>query len=524
MCSRLFFGVGVLLGLAIQGRGAVVEQFGLDHTPIGGAAITNRDNDLVVNGVDTSGNDGVSTELGMATFGAFFFPDTYYPDGRNMNGAAYGSVNGVADQRVSYVYGERVAYGVYVGTADFSSLGANSVTYQVWRGDQLLSEVTSTNGTLITVYSDYALPPRVNPWWQQRNGDWGASVEFFGGSLGLIVVPNDVVLATRLFMRPNGVTNIVDYVSRVDVLSGGGSPDLEFMYHDVRIGMFGHVHTALGEVLVDATNGVLTISRFSEDLEDVRGVHVEFDAAVDADIRLRPVMLAVANTNEVQEQVHVRVTGFQQHYGEEMFIMDAALQNTNGTLWLSAQRPLLEGDYQRVTIVSNGSIMGSASFTDPVSVAISGAPRLVGVRATADTAIRIASLAFRFESNATFALPSGSVSGNTVIIAGSQRTGVLDVRGVAITAFAVPYITLIGEDSTLLIGPRISISQYKGVVQLTWPDPASAFVPQWRWSFSEPWQSWLDDPLYYGSGIGTATTAAAGTNRFFRLISGASNP
>src|SRR6266542_2649957 len=214
---------------------ATVERFGLTHFYLCQANVSSNNGSIVqVTRITSTGQDGVATELGAADSGAFFFPFTAFLNGGySMRGEVYGSVNGRPNSLIGIMTGYYVGYSSSYASADFSAIGATSLTFELWKGSAKVAERTVSSGI---VEFRYAGPPRVNPWWRQANGEYGASIEFtFPPSVILPGCPTcPAIEATRVFIRPNGTTGVVDFVSQTSAFGAGGLET--FDYNQIQLG------------------------------------------------------------------------------------------------------------------------------------------------------------------------------------------------------------------------------------------------------------------------------------------------
>ena len=507
---------------ALSSRAGSLELFGLRHFSIDTDIFANQAGGLTVNDLSLAGDAGVATELGEADSGAFFFPDAYsVSEGYFMVANAYGSVDGIGDSLIGSVRGRRGDYATFYATADYSAIGATSITCQVWSGNLLIQESTVSTGE-VTMYAEYGGRPRVNPWWKQANGEFGASIEFtsFIPIALTSCVENCpfVYGGNRIFIRPNGATGIVHHVSRTDVFGGGGLS--EFLYNNVQLGMFARPHSALGSARLVATNGVLKLDELAGDLENPAGVLVEFDHAAAANIQLLPLEIAVPNTNAMQERVNISVSGSWNNYVQ--FIGAATLGNSNGLLQLSFT---FDTSTNSIVIYSNSVPVGTNGSLRDDFISITGEPRLTSVSANAELLEARPGISLGFETPATFHFPDGSTAiGHRAFLSSPLVNGVADITGVAIDTQLISSFTIVNETSTSFT-PSLKITREGLNVRLEWADPARAYRLQARQNFEDGFDN-LELTISYQDGIATAVYNMAedgpslgeAGNRFFRLF------
>src|SRR5205823_728218 len=134
----------------------------------------------------------------------------------------------------------------------------------------------------------------------------GALFEF-GGSTGfnfpdtfMIGGSEGIPFGQRLFIRPLNPTNTVEFLSRVDVTSGGvpitDDPQMgdgldTFQFSDLRLGILNHAHEAIGPATFQAAAGTLTVGNLPSGSEEA-GVSVELNQVGRFRLSLAPVELA----------------------------------------------------------------------------------------------------------------------------------------------------------------------------------------------------------------------------------------
>jgi hypothetical protein len=499
---------------------SIVERFGLEHFSLGGASVdTNLSPGLSVVDLATEGTNGVATLLGDADSGPFLFPDTYNVDnGYFMRAHAYGTVDGNTNALIGTLSGVRTDYATFDVAADYSSIGATSLTFQAWSGNLLIRETTVSAGHA-TIYSEYSKPVRANPWSRQPNGEYGASVEFhYPPSILFPESGGDgAFYANRMFIRPNGATSTVASVSRTDVFGGGGLDS--FVFNNVQLGMFGHAHAALGQMKFAASNGVLRVNNLDPLAEVGNGTLIQLNHATTADVQFLPFEMARPNTNEIQERIDISCSGTDAT-GYIYFISTARLANSNGVLLLSSYRaaevPTILALYSNSVLVATQLVSGSNQ------IAITGAPRLAAVRANADVLDGPAGISLDFDIPATFELAQGATVGNRVKISAGEKTGVADLTVLALQARVLPSFTITNETSTFTV-PQLSITRSNGFVTLHWADPVGAYSVQGRSPlFDDPWNTFDSDLIVRANGMTSFTYFVGGAEvpavQFFRLV------
>ena len=479
--------------LAIHVVAADVEAFGIKHRPIGNASLITTNGTLFVSGLGTNGNDGFSSFLGEAEFGAFLSPYiTNSPQEHFTRLAAFGSVNGETNSPIGTLIWTNIHSTNWFASADYSPIGATSVTFQVWKDELQVAELTSSNGAHVNLLTSNP-PPCINVWWRKQNGEWGGMLQprWIGFST------NEV----RLFIRPNGATSIVDFVSRTDV-TAGGVEGMNLLLTGVQLGMFGHRHASIDSSKLDATNGVLTVSRFLQSSSNsVTGVLVEFDRSVMGEVQLRPLELAMPNSLQ----------------GQFIIFWDLGathLWNSNGVMYLENWTP-----WNAIQVISNGVAVGSAPapWNQVYAMAIHGMPRLTGLRATAEAGTERYSLDIFFDTNAVVTLWTGnSAAGNQIRLIPDFESEMTEVTGFSLEARSIPSFTIIGESS--FTPPRLTITWHGTNALIRWPNPQRDWVLQMRITHDEQWRDVID-PITHANGYSSVTWFMASDTAtcFFRL-------
>jgi hypothetical protein len=530
MTNHFIAALAVFVGGTALSGAAAVELFGLTHTSLGNASLTlYSQGGLWITDVSTNGLDGVSTHLGEAESGVFIFPNaSYLAPGNVMRAEVFGTVNDQTNSRIGTVNGSYPDYGIADVTANFSFLGATSLTFQAWGPDSIVGERTVSSGFARILQGG---PPRVNPW-IALDGTFGALVDF--GRRVQVTLPGcsdcPALDATRMFLRPNGATSIVNSVSRTDVYAGGWLRD--FFYDSVRLGMFGNSHEALGAVKFVATNRVLTVVNTNEpgtngsfappsDLsgEIGPGFLVEFEHATTAAVQLLPVDIAVTNANQMQEQLVVSVSGIRNNYLSQ--IGKAFLANSNGALTFAAA--VDSGPNHLLLIYSNDVFVASNEIVSLTPIPVTGGPRLIATSANAELAAAPSTIALTFDRPATFQLPQGSgfAVGNRALVRSTDPAGVASIQGVAVIFQVIPSVTVIAESATYL-RPALTISRAQNSITLRWADPARSYWLEEKHDLLDPWENSptpQSPPVYEKEFVSVTYPIGTGADlRFYRLL------
>ena len=132
-------------------------MFGLPHTPLGGAIVTNMYGCLYVypgeSDPDYPPEFGASVDLGEADSGIWGELNTgsaFYDCGNYLLGHVYGQVNGVPDTKICSVRAETVqSYSAYAITADFNPVGSPTVSYELYKDNQLVASADTQTDALV---------------------------------------------------------------------------------------------------------------------------------------------------------------------------------------------------------------------------------------------------------------------------------------------------------------------------------------------------------------------------------------
>ena len=500
-----------------------VVVFGLTNVPIGRAVLIGN----VVTNVSAEGLDGVSILTGEADAGVFAYPDTAGnpTHGDYMLGKAYGKLNGVADQLLCTVQGRKVTgdsgFGVYPVAVDFSALGVTNFLAQVFSrmgGLVAQREIGLVEPILRTDYNGYKIT-RVNPFWRTPDGAIAVVLDF-PGSTGF-ELPRDpaepcddcgpfVPFGHRLVLRALNPTGVVEFVSRVDVTTGT-LPESEseglttFQMNEMRLGVFGRAHKALGNVALQAQGGSLKIARLDpgapepeNDFMEGTGVHIEFERARSASIEFEPVDLSGADTEfGVTALAH---TGGSVWYFSTFVNALGTLrlrQTTNGLTLRGVFEPVGTNAQQiRMAVYRAGELVGQSpalESEDSVfpSVTVSGNPRVVRAGAQANTLESPPELGFTFDTVATFTMTNGSdvlsLDGDEVKFLSVGpiymefplvEAWLESLNSLLINSRNLPDFTITSEREEKVPSPRLTITREGGQVYFSWPDPNRAYSLQ----------------------------------------------
>ena len=437
--------------------------FGLRHTPVGGAVISTNDGNLrvtpsgeevIATGELGAGEFGVSIDLGQADSGLFGYLDTYSSfqnDANFMVGRVYGRLNGLADQFICSLRATTIGWGgSYEVEANFSPLGSASLCYEVFNGTRRVALVSGTSRSFfIDTYSEFG--PWANPFCRLPDGGVAAIIQLSALRSIQLPVSGDAawVEGDRILIRPENASAVVDFASRLDVTAGGGED--EIVITQERLGMFNHGHRALGNSILEATNGVLTVARLDEEaLGNDMGVSVGLDDSRRFALRLQAQELAT-NAALVASAI-----GSHQGQGGE-FLGYAGIRSGGGAVQAFGSFPGSPAGLH-VSVYRNECPVGTVFAVNPdAQVNLSGNPQAAGFDAAADSGTTPPWLAVRLDRLTTFSLPDGStLEGDQVRFRSASSVPLDRLSAFSLTTSNLTSFTIIGES-----GPQtIELADY----------------------------------------------------------------
>ncbi len=266
-----------------SGRGTM-RAFGLVHAPIGGARIDlDPDGNLVVSDIGSTGDDGVSVDLGGSEGIRVEFADLELPlVGSFFETAVTGTVDGEADQLIGTLRAEYDGDGVNI-LADLTPIGSPSYTVEVWESGILVARETGVIGPLVARVScaggNERCVGKILKWvWDHVAVAAGEFVEklavwFFEKLYVSITGGRDAVLGDEIRIYPETDPNPIEDLSNVSVRFA----DIPaVVVNGEALRMFQVPHRCRGEAYFDAVDGHLTLFNLGSTGDD--GVSMELDA------------------------------------------------------------------------------------------------------------------------------------------------------------------------------------------------------------------------------------------------------
>jgi hypothetical protein len=426
---------------------------------------------------------------------------------------------------------------------DFSQLGASSLTFQAYLGTTLVAENTQIGPVgSVTITSASYLGPRANPFWRAADGSIGAVIDFetsqevyrFGIS-GLIEETQGELVADRLYVRANSPTNLVNFVSRLDVLGGGGLTDFSGL--NARLGMFRRPHQILGAGLFDAAGGKLRIGRRQDsEASSFIGTLIEAKPENLLDVTFEPLILhtngavfqfygsaLVPDPNTDLQLIDQMVGSVTLTRSDDHLQVNAdfsPLYNPpDGTNAPAADALVLIKIYRGQTLV--GTVTNSGRATDlvlrsPVIQTTSNSiPAIAGCAAAVVESTASPFLSFSLDAPAVLSDGTGAeFYGNRFrfVPIDPQRQAV-SLSALSPGIVNVPSFTIIAESAQ----PALTIAREQNTVVLSWPRENQTFVLESTSALGTPFEKVTADVTLVGDRYTATVPIDPGSNRFFRL-------
>jgi hypothetical protein len=433
--------------------------FGLTNVILGNAIYRSNLWGTPFINVGTNGQDGVSVLLGEADSGVFVYPstDSDPPRGSFMEGHIFGSINGETNRLICSMRAFELVDGTHPVEIDLSPLGSSHVTFQAFRGRQLVAQSGPQQGSMV-VYGNYFTPyyPRVNPFWRMRDGSVGAVIEF--DTPAPMNLPDiGEISAERVFIRADNPTNVVDFTSRLDITGGG--PLGWFAIEDARPGVFGSAHKALGATLLDARAGTLTLS-YPPTNAPAPAVLIEVDFAARFEATFVPLEL---NTNQ-----SFTFTGVDVIEGQLLGSLRLARDETS--LSITAQ---FGSDSLDVVVYENGLEKGRVAGTNAT---LGASARLIAAALSTPMAEGQPGLGFRFDQTVPITAGNVTYQGNEIRFLYRNPVHILTIAKVAFEAEGLASFTITDEQRLPWTQPRLEIVQVGTRVEISWTDANRVFT------------------------------------------------
>jgi hypothetical protein len=501
---------GAVLPVGVFGEptNGPLAAFGLTNVPLGQSTLEVVDDGVLF--VHDAGDGGVSVLLGEADSGVFLYPLTgYVYEGDWMTATAYGRFGG-SNQVVSRVAGTHSGNSSGTVTVDFTAQGATRLSAFI--GSTFLGQITNSIAYIEVLGNGQGC--RANPWWRLPDGSFGAMVELATPATVMSIAlapdrPVEVEGGTSIFIRPDDPTNTVDYISRVDVTSGGFS---SFCITDARVGMFHHGHKALGRATLSPTANTLVVGNLGgtivSNVQD--GVLVELPSVSSFDLDLFPLELPGTNAS-------VSINGFGTS-GLQQFsaLGTAVIDNPDGSLRIGVEMGIAPQTTD-VQVRSNGVLVGTASMPSSERVNLSGTPRLTGCAIFGKTLEMRPGFAVRVDRPTAFTAGGQTFEGDEVRLLAPEPVVFETLESFVIFTKDLASLTISGERSVFPSVPALNVSVSTNHATLSWPDPNRLYIVEASTTFTNAFEIVPQLPVV-SQNTGTLTLDLSESGqRFFRL-------
>jgi hypothetical protein len=379
------------------------------------------------------------------------------------------------------VRGWNIGWGEYAASVDFNPLGGSSLTLVAFAGSEIVGTVTNlgADGSFSVGTGGWGNPlRRVAPFWRMPDGSIGALFEFLWPTwFGSDGFPT----ADRYFVRAENPTNVVRFVSRMDITSQDlpqvydepetniyGSGVVGFSLWDVRLGMFHRPHFTFGSKFLQAAGGRLTTVSDAEALAEIA---IELDRNTAFQTDLLPIDLSA-------EGSQMTVTGVGNAagvVGSELGFM--RVETTNENLRISAQFSIAPR-FAQIVILAGGIPVGTNGVTrEEVWVTTAGIERVIGSGLLARTLTSLPGFTVRLDATTTFLTPTGNrFEGDEVHLLASDPAHFESLDTFVLATVGLPSFTIVGESSAPFTPPLVRVVRSGTNVVFSWPDPNEIFL------------------------------------------------
>ncbi len=268
---------------------------GLAHCPQGNGVVTVTPAGglLSVTNIGSSGQDGVAIELPNVSHWesrwAPLDPTNSLPFGAFVGSAIYGSAGTVNNNLLGFWRCTKLAQSDYGVTANFTALGATTVTAQVYDGATLVTTVPGVTGQFVRVNGCVDDDHWGNP---TPDGPFGLPGKF-GGALTFLsarqfTFPNSTssVVGNRLVILPDGAPSVSALTKALVVAKNIPRIDIDQERHFVNYK--GLAHGSLGQANVRKGGSLLTVSNLGSSGQDGVSVDLGVSEAFLTEIPLTP--------------------------------------------------------------------------------------------------------------------------------------------------------------------------------------------------------------------------------------------
>lgn len=472
---------------------------------------------------------GTSILLGEADSGIFINPEATEWGNADpqwfMEGKAYGQLANGSNALVASVRGSKPGVETYPVDVDFTPLGATGLTFQFFLEGRLVKEdITTGSVGSVTIRTANDLGPSVNPFWRTRDGSVGTLIEFAGyahydGDDG----GDDAY--DRIFVRADGATQQVNYVSMVEVT---GSRELGwYQILDEGLGMFGNRHGMLGEGLFQAADGRLTIER---PRQSDFGTRIDFDRTAQFEVDLLPIDLTTNENRLMIMAAEPDITASVQIvHSQNALTLRAGFWTSSATGDTTQPPAVVSVELQafRNGLPAGSCVAANDSVIGHFVISNQPAPRIIGCAAAASSNAPPA-IAFSVDQLATFICTNGAeLRGTHFRLAPfDSEVRLRHLRALSLVmgnpglAPDDPGAFTITAERSEPAQPRLSIAAAGDTIILTWPDNTRLFRLESSTSLPNGFTTVPTEPDFANNQNRIILPREATGSRFFRLTSG----
>ena len=278
--------VGSVSRTKIQASGQInslrfaAESLGSPHSTassLGQATLEPAGRKLTANNLGSSGQDGVSLALdnvaAWETHWQPLDPMGELPAGAYVQSEISGSAGAVSNGPLGSWRMTKTGTGSYAVTADFTPLGASTVTLLVYQGATLVTTLAGQSGALATANGcvdddHWGNPTPTGPY--GIPGRFGGALTFMGPTTFAIAGTSSVV-GDRLVILPEGGAD-VNSLSAARLLASGIA-QITLDDERIQVPYAGQLHGSLGQAGLNIKNGLLTAYNLGSSGQD--GVEID---------------------------------------------------------------------------------------------------------------------------------------------------------------------------------------------------------------------------------------------------------
>lgn len=420
-----------------------------------------------VTSLGSNGLDGVSILLGEPDAGVFLTANSsYLQDGNFMIANAYGQLNGSHDQLLATIQGGRASETLYPLRLDFSPLGPESVTYQVFYQGALQREF-SRGSPMVSVQWGYLTYPTLNPISRRSDGSVGMSLAM---SQPVSFVFPEILRSAQgdeLFIRLNHATNQPGLVTRMEIFGGGNLYD--FWFNEIGLGVFGRRHRSLNGATLQAAPNRLRVDNFLN-TNSLPGVVIQLERLGGLTLEFDPFHLAQSNSSLVTIANGSAAGNIYTSLGT------LTIDRHESNLTIGVQQSSLE-DLQ-IVVLANAGVVSMTNISADTLIGL-GTNALIGsITAHAKTTENLPGFHVRFTQPIDIRLSSNAppFNGDELRLLLPYPARMEHLHTLYLSGRYLGAVTITNEiASPQEPAPRLHITRAQGNVILNWADPNRLF-------------------------------------------------